>query len=363
MTFPYPETERAVRGALADKIGSGFAMAVARGNAEPYTLYLGNTAHPESGGLVRPVAPDTLFDLASLTKILSAMPILIDTIREGKVSLRDPVQKYFPKLPGEIVTIANLIRHNSGFVAHEEFYRRPSAKMRGYIEREELIEWILAHPRAPLAEAKTVYSDLGLLLLGFLLENIHGKTIAELFETKIRKPLGLRNSGYRVLPHAPEKAQKFRLDAPTERFVATALCGFHNRLLQGEVDDNNCWALGGYSSHAGLFSTLTETLALLRHTVRQAKLFHDEFFPNAQSRPPFTQGYMLYPGLRPIDTVEWNGAIGHTGFVGTSGWYYEPTDTYVVLLGNRVHPKRDDPRFIEMRINIHRALWAELQSN
>ena len=361
MDFPFPQTRARMEAALADRQGSALALAVARGNAEPHTLLLGKTAQADSGGISAPIGADSLFDLASLTKALGFLPLLIEAMREGPLQLSDPVAKFFPGFAGGDVRVEHLLRHNSGYVAHEEFYRRPSAQARGYLERAELVDWIVQHPRTPLAEAKTVYSDLGILLAGFLVEELYGKTIAELFELRTKGPLGLRETGFRVLPHAPKAARAFHFKAAPERFVATAQCGFHGRLLQGEVDDNNCWALGGYSAHAGLFSTLAETVSLLRHSVQAAQRFHSEFFPNASSKPPFTQGYMLYPGLRPIATDEWKGAIGHTGFVGTSAWYHEPTDTYVVLLGNRVHPQREDTRFVETRLEIHRILWSELK--
>jgi CubicO group peptidase (beta-lactamase class C family) len=231
---------------------------------------------------------------------------------------------------------------------------------KGFIERREMLEWIAASPLIPLKSAPVVYSDLGILLLGFVLEKSMGASIAELFQEIIREPLGLKNTGFRTLPHASAPEKALRLPGEARDFVATANCGFHGRLLQGEVDDNNCWALGGATAHAGLFSTLEETQVLLKNAAETALRLPEVFLPDADSRPPFTRGFMLYPGLRPVDGDEWAGSIGHTGFVGTSAWFHPATDSTLVCLGNRVHPDRNDARFIETRLNIQRSAWEEL---
>lgn len=342
--------------AIQSKQGSALALGTVQAGKRE-CIYMGQTALPGTDVEISPVGRETIFDLASLTKALVTVPLTIEAKEHGLLDWEDPVTKFIPEFPGRDVTLTDLLRHRSGLKAHEEFYRRPSAQSRGYIEPQEIRSWICESKREPLSSAQVVYSDLGILLLGMVLEKVFQAPLAQSFEEQIRRPLGLVRTGFRILPHAPKSLQPLRLEAPKNQFVATAHCSFHKRTLQGEVDDNNCWGLGGATAHAGLFSTLEETLFLLEFSLELAKRHRSFFFANAEDRPPFTRGYMLYPGLRPSPTSEWKGAIGHTGFVGTSAWYHDPQKMFIVLLGNRVHPSREDTRFVQTRLDIHHALW------
>lgn len=356
MSFRYPAAANRMQRALEEKQGSALALGTLQlGKRE--CIYMGLTGHPNSGAISRPVDRTVIFDLASLTKVLVTIPLFVDAIAENRLHWDKSVQSYIAEFPRAEVQVRHLFEHRSGLAAHEEFYRRPTAAARGWIQPEEVRSWICESKITPLEQTQTIYSDLGILLVQFLLEQAFQAPLAQLFEDRIRRPLGLSRTGFRLLPHAPKSIQRLSLKGEPDQFVATARCPFHGRILQGEVDDNNCWGLGGATTHAGLFSTLEETLLLAEFTLAKAKKFHDFFFPSAQDRPPFTRGFMLYPGLRPTPTGEWRQAIGHTGFVGTSLWYHEPSQFFVVLLGNRVHPDRSDTRFVETRLEIHRALW------
>lgn len=363
------QTEAMLEEALSEQQGSGFALGVLRGRALEFS-YLGYHYREEGslsgidlpGDSPEPVGPQSIFDLASLTKILVMTPLLIQAKRDGKLGWEDRIEQFVPEMQGSEISIARLMEHRSGLLAHEKYYERAKDSQSG-ISREDLVQWIAESERTPLAEAKTVYSDLGAILLGTALERIYGKPINQLFVEQIATPLELKQSGYRVLSHATQSAKAYSLEAKRKDFVATANCSVHNRLLLGEVDDNNCWAMGGYSAHAGLFSSLQETMTLFRNAVDLAKGEQDYFFVNPNSKPPFTHGFMIYPGLRPTDSNAWKDSIGHTGFVGTSAWFHPATETYIVLLGNaRVHPTRNDDRFIDTRLNVHSVLFQELSS-
>ncbi len=367
MILAIEKTKALLKSALSEGQGSGFALAIFRKNAQEFS-YTGY--HYRSGEKVStmdlpnaepdPVGPQSIFDLASLTKILVTTPLLMETKRAGLLDWSDPVEKFVPELDKSGICIRHLMAHNAGFLAHEKYYERAS-DFESAIDLDELMGWIAASNRTNLKEAKTIYSDLGAITLGVALERIYKQPICQLFQEKIAQPLHLRRSGYRVLPHAPKAAQEFSLQAKRQDFVATANCPIHKRLLIGEVDDHNCWALGGYSAHAGLFASLEETMLLFCHAVSLAEKEKEYFFIQPDSEPPFTHGFMIYPGLRQADGPAWKNGIGHTGFVGTSAWYHPETETYVVLLGNaRVYPSRDDDRFINTRLNLHAVLYQEL---
>ncbi len=369
MILSTPRTESILEETLNDGRGSGFALAVLQGKAQEFS-YLGyhysdqgdSLDHPLPGTDPAPVGPQSIFDLASLTKILVTTPLLIQAKNAGQLDWSDKLESYFTEFAGSNITIAQLMASKAGFLAHEKYYER-SASGNFPISTAEVLQRIAESPRQKLEEATTVYADLSALLLGFILEKIHGKPINQLFVEEIAKPLSLRRSGYRVLPHAPEAAQAYSLQAELVDFVATANCPIHQKLVIGEVDDHNCWGLGGYSAHAGLFSSLEETMLLLRHAVDLAKTDKEYFFPTKESAPPFTHGFMIYPGLRPIDEHVWELGFGHTGFVGTSAWYHPETETYMVLLGNaRVHPNREDASFVDTRLTAHSVLYQEMHS-
>lgn len=363
MNFPFPETRKRLETTLAAREGSALAMATLHAGKRA-EIYLGQTrfaaaAQNQAGAQPAAIDRKSIFDLASLTKVLVTMPLLIEALESKLLRLTSSVSEILPEFPAHEIQVRHLLQHRSGLPAHLEFYKRPEAIAAGQITAENLLLWIAEAPRKPLSEAEVRYSDLGFMLLGFMLERVFAKSLPALLQTKIIDKLGLKNTGFRILKHASSPDRKYSLVAENERFVATANCPFHQRILQGEVDDNNCWAQGGASAHAGLFSTLEETLLLWEYVVARARQHRQEFFPTEQDQPPFKLGFMVYPGLRPITTKEWQGAFGHTGFVGTSCWYHEPTKLHIVLLGNRVHPDRSDTRFIDSRLEIHRCLWEQ----
>ena len=358
MKFPFPEPLNILEEAIRTKQGSALAAYVATGTGEQYSVHLGCTAHADSGGHSEPLAPHHLFDLASMTKILVTMPLCIEAQKQGLFDWTDSISRHFPEFPHEEVQILHLLQHSSGLPAHEKFFERPEAEAQGHMTQKQTFLWICESKLKQPPGEKVVYSDLGILLVGFLLEKVMGKSLAALFQEHIAQPLKLQHSGFRLLSHYEHFDASLVVQGAPDQFVATANCPHHKRLLQGEVDDNNCWALGGCSAHAGLFSNLEETVLLAQNTMKKAALIPQLFYPaHMNSQPPFTTGYMLYPGLRPVDTDEWQGAIGHTGFVGTSLWHEPKSGRTTIVLGNRVHPDRDDNRWISSRLKYQNSLW------
>lgn len=347
--------------ALNQQQASAIGALVRRPGAGDEEIYLGSHARPANGAIEAPVSESSLFDLASVSKIFSTVSLIFAAESEGKIAFTDPVQKYFSLFPSSRTTLLDLLTHRSGLPAHLEFFRRYDAFEGGTTrlgDQKPLLSWIC---EAGISEpGKQVYSDLGFILLGLLLESVYGKSLPEIFYERIVTRLKLENSGYVTLPHAPAPARMFGLLAQAPRFVATETCPWRNKTLQGEVHDDNCWAFGGYAGHAGLFSTLRESATLFEHLLRQAKACPD-FLKRAPEAPGiFSYGFMTYPGLRPFPGPAFEGAIGHTGYTGTSAWFHEPSGTLVLLFSNRVHPARSDSRWIDTRLEFHKILWDEL---
>lgn len=324
-------------------------------------IYLGSHARPANGAIEAPVGPSSIFDLASVSKIFSTVSLIFAAESEGKISFTDPVRKYFSEFPGASTTLLDILTHRSGLPAHLEFFRRYEAFEGGTVklgDQKHLLSWIC---EAGLGEpGKQVYSDLGFILLGLLLESLYGKSLPELFYERIVTRLKLESTGYVTLPHGPAPARMFGLLAETPRFVATETCPWRKKTLQGEVHDDNCWAFGGYAGHAGLFSTLRESASLFEHLLKQAKVNPDFLKRAPQPAGIFSFGFMTYPGLRPFPGPAFDGSLGHTGYTGTSAWFHEPSGTMAILYSNRVHPVRSDSRWIDTRLEFHKLLWDEL---
>ncbi len=344
--------------ALGQKQASAVGFLLRRPGMEDIEWYLGNHAYATTDATPRETAADSLFDLASVTKILSTVNLLFMAESEGKFSFDDPVRKYFSSFPSASTKLSDLLRHGSGLPAHIEFFRKHEKGEATLGDQKPLLQWIC---EAGLKEPGVqVYSDLGFMLLGMLLESLYGKPLPEIFHERIVSRLKLENLGFVTLPHAPAPARMYGLLAEKSRFVATETCPWRKKTLQGEVHDDNCWAFGGCLGHAGLFGNARDAMTAFEHLLKQAKS-NPEFLRRTQPDPgTFSFGFSTYPGLRPFPGPAFATAYGHTGFTGTNIWFHEPSGIKVALFSNRVHPARSDGRWIDTRLQFHKILWEEL---
>ncbi len=294
---------------------------------------------------------ETVFDLASLTKIIATTTLTMRAVERGTLRLGDAVRDYLPNWRGadrEDVTIRDLLAHCSGLTAYLPFYR----DHRGRVEFERSI---CSLPLEYAPRTQSIYSDLGFMLLGFILSNGGRGSLDSLFD-EIRPAF---------------TAAPLRFNPPAEWRPTTApteVDGWRGRLLQGEVHDENGYALGGVAGHTGLFGsasavgdfaravlrTFTEITALGRPATMELFAARTVDVPGSSRAlgwdtmlPTSSCGTRLSPR-----------AIGHTGFTGTSLWIDPALDLYVVLLTNRVHPTRENNRLKALRGEIHDAIVA-----
>jgi CubicO group peptidase (beta-lactamase class C family) len=298
-----------------------------------------------------PATPDTIFDLASLTKVIAAASIAMEAVEARQLVLDDPLSRFLPAWHGADragVTLRHLLDHSSGLPAHARLFEHA-------LGRHEFERAICAMPldRAPGTAA--VYSDLGFILLGFALEQATGRTLDEAFGPIAAVLPG--SIGYR-----PAASLVPRI-APTEHDPR------RGRLLQGEVHDENAAALGGVAAHAGLFGTAGSVAAFARLVLATfsaptrlgAPALMREFA--SRSKVPGSSRALAWDTMRPASscgTLMAPTAIGHTGFTGTSLWIDYERDLYVVLLTNRVHPTRANAALPALRPAIHDAIVGAL---
>ena len=279
------------------------------------------------------VTPDTWYDLASLTKVLCTVPLLLDALALGRLDPQAPLRDILPESAwlqerpnlGE-ATVLQLVTHTSGLAAWQPLYTLG-------LNRGTLTAHLL-HTRLEHAPGRIVYSDLGFMLLGYVLERLH-ETPLDVLARGLFARVGLDDA---LSFHAPADAPI----APTER------CPWRSRVLRGEVHDENAAAFGGVAGHAGLFGTLRGVCgfvrALLDCRLLPAAVLEYASEEHARAEPPQRErrafGWVLaHPGWSGGDLMS-SRSIGHTGFTGTGVWIDLERGRYSVLLTNSVHPSR-----------------------
>jgi CubicO group peptidase (beta-lactamase class C family) len=278
------------------------------------------------------VVPDeSIYDLASLTKVVGTATAAMILWDEGRLDLDAPVSKYVPAFSGgtkDDVTIRHLLTHTSGLPAGRDLRRLASSPW-------EARTVVMTTPLACRPGVCQVYSDLGADVLGFAVEAIAGQGLDAFLEERVFTPLGMSDTHFR-----PDMALRDRI-APTE---VSSPRGYP---LRGEVHDENAWALGGVAGHAGLFSTAADLslfaqMMLNRGTYNGIRIVSDSAVARFTTRVVGTRalGWDTSDGDGTAGVHMGERAYGHTGFTGTSLWIDPDRDLFVVLLTNRVHAPR-----------------------
>ena len=307
------------------------------------------------------VTIDTVFDLASLTKVIATATLAMRAVDTGTLRLEERIADRLPEWRGDdrvAVTIQDLLEHASGLTAYLPFFRDHQG-------RAEFQRGICTLPLEYAPRTQSIYSDLGFMLLGFILEDIGGAPFATQFDGIFR----LKGEA------TPADATQMVFNPPRgwrQRTAPTELDTWRGRLLQGEVHDENAWVLGGAAGHAGLFGTAPAVgafgraiLASLRGETPPAVA--EDFRPARDTLRRFVQRSTVPGSSRALgwDTMRPTSscgtrlsprAIGHTGFTGTSLWIDPDLDLYVALLTNRVHPTRENNQITATRRQVHDAV-------
>jgi CubicO group peptidase (beta-lactamase class C family) len=292
---------------------------------------------------------DTVFDLASLTKPIATTSIAMHLVEARRLSLAAPLSRSLRHWTGREragATVRDLLEHCAGLTAWLPFYR----DFEGRAELEPVMSR-LALEYTPWTQS--IYSDIGFMLLGFVLEDAGGAPLDRQFAAL------LPESDLRFRPPAAWRVRT----APTEPDP------WRGRLLVGEVHDENAWALGGVAGHAGLFGTAPAVGAfarlVLKTLTRPTALGRPETLRRflTRSTVPASSRALGWDTMLPTSSCGTRmspAAFGHTGFTGTSLWIDPAREIYVVLLTNRVHPTREADGFHAVRPAVHDAVISEL---
>ncbi len=309
---------------------------------------------------------ETVFDLASLTKVIATTTLAMRAVDEGLLAVADPLRSRLSEWRGtdrESVTIRDLLAHCSGLPAYLPFFRDHA----GRVEFEPAIAHV---PLEYEPRSESVYSDLGFMLLGFILEDARG---ASRQPGRFDPSVTLASQFRRIASFITAEPLTFNPPRPWRpRTAPTEVDSWRGRLLVGEVHDENTWALGGAAGHAGLFGTAGAVGAFARaalqtiagdHVLAQPATFR-EFI--RRTEVPGSSRALGWDTMLPTSscgTRMSSTAIGHTGFTGTSLWIDWERDVYVVLLTNRVHPSRENTRIQPIRPAFHDAVIEEFDRN
>jgi CubicO group peptidase (beta-lactamase class C family) len=309
----------------------------------------------------RAATTETIYDLASLTKVLVTTPLLLQAAAERRLRLDDPLAVHLPEAHAPGVTLRHLLSHSSGLPAWIPFY----LGVTGY--EAVVAHAAAAHPTAPAGD-QVVYSDLGFILLGEVVRRAFGSPLDTLAAQRIFGPLEMRDTTYR-----PSSILHDRI-APTEDGTAIeqAMAGEAGRrhrwrryLIWGEVHDSNAYAMGGVSGHAGVFGTADDVMRYARMWLAEGLASGSNVLPRefaqaaTRGQPPDrTRGL----GWALTGPHGWWGAalspnaFGHTGFTGTS-IVIDPEHTLaIVLLSNAVHLGRDRTEIVDLRRKLAAAV-------
>jgi len=371
--------QAALQSAVDDGVFPGAQLAV-RLRGELQCVVVAGRLSSEPPGL--PVEPSTIYDLASLTKPLATVTSILLLIQRAKVTLGDSVQEVLAELEGAPigqVTVRELLTHSAGLPGWRPFYERLAA--RGIIPglsggdqpavKQHVLKMIRDEPLIYARGTRSVYSDLGFMLLGFLVERLSGMALNLWCEEAIVRPL--RADPMMFCPTAGQaQLDVIRPTVDVARIAPTEQDEWRNRLLRGEVHDENAAAMGGVAGHAGLFGTAESVLAVsgawLRGYHGRESILGEELVRQFTIRQESAVQSSWALGWDTPSAPSSSGSsfsersFGHLGYTGTSLWIDPLCELEVVLLSNRVHPSRRNEKIKAFRPCIHDLVYREFVS-
>jgi CubicO group peptidase (beta-lactamase class C family) len=325
--------------ARTDRVFSGAAWSVGRTTGAVDRGFVGTLSW---GG--PPVAADTLWDLASVTKPIAGLAVMA-LVERGVLALSDPAEKWLPDYAGTDkarLTVEQLLTHTSGMPGRVPLYR-------DHPTRQQLLDAVRQLPLRHPPGTNVEYSSQGFMILGQLAETAAGQPLDRLVADMVTRKLRHGELGFN----------------PTDahRCAATEECRWRGRLVQGTVHDENADVLGGVAAHAGLFATLDALEDLARSLLtNDGRILRPETLRD-MTRPRTdhlqTRRSLAWQGASTGDPLSAE-AYGHTGFTGTSLWIDPARDVFLVLLTNRVHPRREPTGITRVRRAFHDAALRSL---
>jgi CubicO group peptidase (beta-lactamase class C family) len=330
---------------------AGISIGIGKEKRKIITFFGNASLYPEK----RKLKKNTCFDLASLTKPLATTMAILCLIKMRKIDVDENLSSLLEKKikdEKKKITIKQLLGHCSGFPAHREYFR--ILKNIPVNERGGVVETLLLREELEYTpENRAIYSDLGFMLLGRIIEKKSGYPLKQFVKEMVLQPLNLEKNIFFNPLFDSNQSHK------NKEFAATENCPWRKKILCGEVHDDNCYAMGGVAGHSGLFGDIESvtTYAGFVLDIWKGVATH----PNIESRD--LVNFLVRQQKIPRSCRTSSGkyfskkTIGHLGFSGTSLWIDPEKEVVVVLLSNRVHPSRENTKIVQFRPFFHdRAL-------
>jgi CubicO group peptidase (beta-lactamase class C family) len=352
-----------LRRGLEQKVYPGAVLLVAQKGEIVFFHHVGNrTVIPK----LLPMEKDTIFDLASLTKPLATVLATMKLVDDGMLDLDAPISSLihpFPWKDKAEITPRLLLNHCSGLADWKPLYlnlialppeeRKPAAR-----------RLIMEGPLVKEPQSASLYSDLGFILLEWIIELAAGQDFSSFLNAALYRSLGLKTLYLDTIDRGPVY--------PSESYAATEDCPWRKEIMRGHVHDENAYALGGHSGHAGLFGTAFDIFTLTNMVLNAyhgngTALINGETartFLSRQGSAPNSTWALGWdtPSERGSSSGDYfsSSSVGHTGFTGTSVWIDLERRVTVVLLTNRVHPNRSNEKIRGFRPELHNLIMREL---
>ena len=340
-----------IRNAIADGASPGVALAVGRHGKLVRLRGYGRTDW-------NPFAPDvtdsTVYDLASLTKAMGTATVAAQLVSEGRLQLNTPIHRYLANWPSRgmhgQITVRHLLAHTSGLPAGYDIW----AGDRTRDQRIAALAKLKVYSRPGTART---YSDVGMILLGAIIEEVMGARLDAVLATRLFTPLAMRDTRFNPLRfETTGNPLSLAVIAPTELDTYV-----RRSLVHGVVHDLNAWALDGVAGHAGLFSSARDMATYAQSILDAANGVDTPLFPGGSFASWVEERSFGRPLGWDIPTGPTSSAgkyfssasIGHTGFTGTSMWIDPKRDVFVVLLTNRLNPSASNQKHLQLRRDVH----------
>ncbi|MGK5089955.1 serine hydrolase domain-containing protein [Bdellovibrionota bacterium FG-2] len=363
----FPRTWEAMRKAVADGVTPGMVAGFWR-LKEPDVFRASAVGSRSLVPHMLPMEVDTVFDLASVTKVFATAALATLLVDRRWIRWDTPIQSILPAFRYPQVELRHLLTHTAGFPAWKPFWEELCRKFSPMaiqdvevsVRQSEMRKLVFAADLEGAPGERTLYSDISHLLLGFVLEEVTGFDFDEAVRRYVWKPMNIESAFFR-------RVTRMSASQPLKSAAATENSGWRGAILQGLVHDENCWAMGGYSGHAGAFGRAEDLLRFARG-----------WFSGFVSRRTRNEVWSREgSGLNTERTLGWETpsrdgtasaselfsplSVGHLGFTGTSLWIDPVAELAVVLLTNRVHPTRENIAIRAFRPIFHRSLRQDLK--
>ena len=368
----FSAVDKEINAALVKGVFPGVAVLVGRADAVLYRRAAGWRSLEPTHTLTH---ENVIYDVASLTKPFATTVAIMLLVKEEKLRLDDPVTRCFPDFSvhgKQTITVRQLLSHSSGLAAWRHYYKDIAQSETqegrvGFLGTRGAREYIYAQVLREQLEAapgrKTVYSDLGFMLLGAVVEKMSGLALDQYCQKQIFRPLALDDTAFINL----EKRRWRDAELEESRFAPTERCPWRKRVLCAEVHDDNAYAMGGVAGHAGLFSTVDD-LHRLVSCLTACYRGDCAFLPASLVQAFWTRDGSVVGSTWALgwDTPSAQNSsagnlfsplsVGHLGFTGTSVWIDLENNIHVIVLSNRVHPNRKNETIKAFRPALHNAV-------